>query len=44
MLRYARQKRNHVVANASFKNIHSIEPHRGDKFVRVHEDLKGGNC
>lgn len=37
---YVRQKRNHVVANASFKNIHSIEPHRSDKFVRVDENMK----
>ncbi|KAK1381397.1 hypothetical protein POM88_028141 [Heracleum sosnowskyi] len=40
VLSYARQKRNHVVANASFKNIHSIEPRRGEKFMRVNESMK----
>lgn len=40
VLRHARQKRNHVAANASFKNIHSIEPRRGDKFVRVEGNMK----
>ncbi|XP_074365164.1 formin-like protein 8 [Apium graveolens] len=40
VLRHVRQKRNHAAANASFRNIHSIEPRRGDKFVRVNENMK----
>ncbi|WOH13575.1 hypothetical protein DCAR_0833085 [Daucus carota subsp. sativus] len=40
VLRYARQKRNHVVANASLKKIHSIESRRSDKFVRVNGSMR----